>query len=330
MPNPSIALYLPSSTGRKTGGYRYNDELAAGLNQAGFKLAQAASPEIEVPASIHIVDSLWVQQYVKASLPAQQVIFLYHLPPTPAISADDLKGKHLVVTGNGAKQLLASQYPGVPLSLHKITPGIDANWLKKDKYAKVASKLLVVSSVVPGKGFELLLELLSGLGDLHWHCTIIGELDQDRAYAQAVQRKFEQANLGSKVTFLGSIDHQGVNQAMCEADLLLHCSSFETYCMAIAEALAAHLPVLAVTTGELEEFVSSPHFSYFAQPDSASQKAQLRQLVTEPASYKGLVPKAGTKVKPWSEMVSQWRRLLLSLAGKPGQLLEGNNEGVGV
>ncbi len=47
----------------------------------------------------------------------------------------------------------------------------------------------------------------------------------------------------------GVIQHELVNKVMKEADLLIQMSSFETYSMVIAEALASRLPFVSTRVG---------------------------------------------------------------------------------
>jgi glycosyltransferase involved in cell wall biosynthesis len=99
----------------------------------------------------------------------------------------------------------------------------------------------------------VLLEALAGLGDLDWHCLLTGSLDRDPDFVDELQTRIKHLGYGHRVQLTGVLTGPALSHAYATAELLVVPSRSETYGMAVTEALARGLPVIAAASGGLPE-----------------------------------------------------------------------------
>jgi len=151
-----------------------------------------------------------------------------------------------------------------------------------------ASALVCVAAVTPVKGHDVLVDALARLADLPWTCVCAGPLDRAPGHVDEVRRRIERAGLTDRVHLVGPLDPAARDAAYAAADLAVAPSRTETYGMAVAEALARGLPLVATTGGALPDTVG--HAPDGTRPgllvppdDVAALAAALRRWFDEPA-----------------------------------------------
>ena len=102
-----------------------------------------------------------------------------------------------------------------------------------------------------GKGQETLLAALARLPTQNYRCLLVGDGPQ----RQSVEHLAEELNLGDRVKFMGARDHDEIAQILQLADIFVLPSLWEGMPMAIMEAMAAGLPVIATDVGGTGELV---------------------------------------------------------------------------
>lgn len=114
-------------------------------------------------------------------------------------------------------------------------------------------RLLTVGELKPVKGIPILLGALARVARQRtdWHLDVVGDGDERAAY----QRLAEDLGIGEKVTFTPYLRPQELAARMRQADVFVLASSYETFSVATAEALASGLPVVATQSGGPAEFV---------------------------------------------------------------------------
>jgi glycosyltransferase involved in cell wall biosynthesis len=113
--------------------------------------------------------------------------------------------------------------------------------------------LLCVGAVTFGKGHDVLLDALTAVQDLSWHCVCVGSLDRDRTFAAAVSRQSSTSGLDDRMRFPGPRTGRDLDLSYASADLVVLPSRAETYGMVVTEALARGLPVVAADVGGMTE-----------------------------------------------------------------------------
>src|SRR6185437_794732 len=101
------------------------------------------------------------------------------------------------------------------------------------------------------KGQDLLVEALAGLAERDWHCVLAGPLDREPDFVEQLQALITRLGYGHRIRLSGVLTGAALSHAYTTADLLVVPSRSETYGMAVTEALAHGLPVIAAAVGGL-------------------------------------------------------------------------------
>jgi glycosyltransferase involved in cell wall biosynthesis len=134
--------------------------------------------------------------------------------------------------------------------VHVARPGVDR---VAARARPVRGQLICVGTIGRHKGQDLLVEALAELGDLDWHCVLAGSLDRDPDFVDQLQARIAFLGYGHRVRLTGVLTGAALSHAYATADLLVAPSRSETYGMAVTEALAHGLPVIAAAVGGLPE-----------------------------------------------------------------------------
>jgi glycosyltransferase involved in cell wall biosynthesis len=171
----------------------------------------------------------------------------------------------VIVTGRAALDLLAP-YAVPPIRIVVVEPGTDAAPLahtsrvgrgtdRSEPEATRPLELLTVATVHPGKGHDVLLEALAALRTRSWHLTCAGSLTRHPPTAARLCEMVQRLGIQNRVSFAGDLDRLALAACYHQADVFVLPTQQETYGMAVAEALACGLPVVATMTGAIPELV---------------------------------------------------------------------------
>jgi len=141
--------------------------------------------------------------------------------------------------------------------------------------------LLAVGSVTPRKGYGYLVAALAECTDLPWTCTIYGAMDRDPAEVARIRALIDGAALGDRIALHGPVPAESIAEAYRAADAFVAPSLHEGYGMAVTEAMAHGLPVIATRAGALPE--TAPVARLVAPGDARALGAALRALLENAA-----------------------------------------------
>ncbi|MET7919104.1 glycosyltransferase family 4 protein [Streptomyces avermitilis] len=192
---------------------------------------------------------------------------LVHLPlgdetgldPAVAAELDRLERTTLravsavVATSDWAVRRLVSHHGLAPDRVHAAAPGADIAPLASGTDG--VSRLLCVASVTLRKGQHRLIEALATVTDLPWTCSFVGGLGQDPEYVARLRALIDHHGLGDRLHLAGPQAGAELDASYAAADLMVLASYAETYGMAVTEALARGIPVLATDVGGVPEAV---------------------------------------------------------------------------
>ncbi len=172
--------------------------------------------------------------------------------------------------------------------------------------------LLCVASLTPRKGHLVLLEALAGLVDLDWHLTCVGSPAHDPQTAAAIRKAVSDLDLAGRVTLTGELDEAGLAPHYDRADLFVLASYHEGYGMALAEALARGLPIVATNAGAIPGTVPPSAGMLVAPGDPAALAGALRQVMTEQSLRDLLAAGAATE----RERLPSWQSAARAFAAQ--------------
>lgn len=131
--------------------------------------------------------------------------------------------------------------------------------------------LLFVGRLAPEKGIEKLKRVLREVPDTR--LAIVGD--------GPARKSLEREYAGERAVFTGLLRGEDLASAYASADLFLFPSTTETLGMAMIEALASGLPVIAARSGASHEVVSEGEDGFLYDPDDAGDLVRAVRRVFE-------------------------------------------------
>jgi len=124
--------------------------------------------------------------------------------------------------------------------------------------------------------YRVLGEALSQLLDLPWSLEVVGEGPARRDVESALAPLYE------RVTWMGSLDHEAIAERLALADLFVWPACNEAFGMALLEAQASGLPVVAGASGGVGEIVIPEVTGLLVAPgDAVAFAAAVRSLMLD-------------------------------------------------
>lgn len=313
----AVAFAVPGNLDTPTGGYAYDKRILAELRALGWhvdvvdlgsdfprpsapSLRQAGERVAALDAANPIViDGLafGVMDEAAARLGAsRKLVALVHHPLAyeSGISPGDAERfrvseraalahvRHVVVTSPATGRLLQNEYAVKAERITVVKPG-NERIAAAPRADQGSVSLLAVGSLVPRKGYDVLIAALAPLRDLPWTLAVAGDATRDPATTEKLKSDIVSHGLSNRVVLLGAVPDERLAALYGEAHAFVLASRFEGYGMAYAEAIAHGLPVIATRTGAVPETVP-PEAALFVEPDDAAGLSDaLRRLIEDRA-----------------------------------------------
>jgi glycosyltransferase involved in cell wall biosynthesis len=343
-------LVVPGHLDARTGGYLYDRSIVAGLRRldwavdvmeldASFPyptpaaLEHAANALAAVAAgTIAIVDSLALgamPDLITREASRLRIVALVHLPLAAACDLDRdtaarfedgerraLRAAALViVTGSATLPLIARHERGRDRVL-VLEPGTDRAPLARGSGGHPL-ELLSVATLNPGKGHEALLVALSEVPHREWRLTCAGSLTRHPQTADRVRATIARLGLEDRVSLAGDLDGPARETCYDRSDVFVLATRQETYGMAVAEALAHGLPVVATMTGAIPQLVGSDAGVLVPVGDTPALVEALSRVLGD-ASLRARFAQGARRVRDqlptWEEASGRFAATLNSLA----------------
>jgi len=116
-------------------------------------------------------------------------------------------------------------------------------------------QLLTVATPGPAKGHDVLIRALGLNRSRRWTLMCVGNLTRYPATVARVRALARSKRVADRVIFTGELSGADLAAQFARADLFVLPTLHETYCMAVAEALARGLPVVSTPTGAIPDLV---------------------------------------------------------------------------
>jgi glycosyltransferase involved in cell wall biosynthesis len=311
-----VAFAVPGDLEAPTGGYAYDRRMIAELRKLGWQVdviglgegfphpsteAKAAARErlAAVPKDYPIiVDGLAFGVLPEAANELRERNPLLALVQHPLAcetglapaDAESLKtserraleaARGVVVTSPSTATLLTDDYDVPPDIITVARPGTERGETAKGSSDGIV-RLLSVGSVVPRKGYDVLIAALAPLAALPWRLTIAGDCTRDQEAAARFDADITSHKLADRIEMMGALPADRLATLYVGADIFVLASRFEGYGMAFAEALAHGLPVVGTTAGAIPDTVP-PDAGVLVEPNDVKALTRtLRMLIENP------------------------------------------------
>ena len=274
-----IVFAIPGDLSSRSGGYGYDRRLLAELPGLGLETRHlplpgrfpdasgddiaAAVTAMNTRGDVLLIDGLAYGAMPLAAVQALRapVVALCHHPlcleagrgPLRAAQLRETEraalaqAAHVIVTSAHTGGLLARDFAVAADRISVAAPGTDP--APRARGSGGAPALLAVGAIIQRKAFDVLVEALSGLIDLDWRLRIIGDKDVAPATTTALERLIAANNLSGRVELSGDVSDDELGAAYDASDVFVSSSLYEGYGMALAEAMARGLPIVATTGG---------------------------------------------------------------------------------
>jgi glycosyltransferase involved in cell wall biosynthesis len=330
---------IPGNITLPTGGYAYDREVLARLPAAGIEITHLAlpggypdpSPEDIARTADQIAATprdavLLIDGLAYGAMPAslierfdRPIVALVHHPlcleagltPSRAEALRALEiaalahARRVVVTSPMTGRTLAADF-GVPAAHIVVAePGTDEAPRARGSASK-GFALLAVGSIVPRKGYDVLVRALEIDAAVHaadWHLTIVGALDRSTATADALRGQIARAGLGARIDIAGPKSRGELDALYDQSDVFVLSSHYEGYGMVLAEALARGLPIVTTTGGAAAETVPDSAALKVPPGDAEALQRAVRRVVDDAALRRELADAAwlaGRSLPRWS------------------------------
>jgi len=193
---------------------------------------------------------------------------------------------------------ITTVFPGT----HQVSPPLHqarTRFTNQDKF-----RWLSVGSIIPRKGFDILIEALAPINDMPWSLSIAGDNTRDVNTYSDLLEKIAYFQLQDRIHIHGVIDSIRLDSLYREADGFVLASWFEGYGMAYAEALSYALPVVGTSGGAISQTVPDSAGILTPPGDVRSLTAALKLVMSDPYRRKQLslgAKDAAEKLPTWTE-----------------------------
>jgi len=316
----AIVFAIPGDIDLPTGGYGYDRRLLREWRKAGIEARHLALPggfpfpsEADLvrteellastaPDDVLLVDGLAFGAFPEALAArfSNRLVALVHHPLaletglTPE-QAEALRqheraalrhARCAVTTSLPTTDILAADFGVAPDRIATAEPGVDPAPRATGSGSEGPLHLLAVGSLIPRKGYDVLVDALARIADRDWRLTIAGSPDHAPATATALGTRIDAAGLADRVLLAGAVGPGKLDELYEKADLFVMPSLFEGYGMVLTEALARGLPIISTLSGAGAARIPDEAALKVPPGDATALAKALARLIDAPAERK--------------------------------------------
>lgn len=330
------AFLIPGDLSLPTGGYAYDRAVIRRLPEHGASVMHVALPGSYPNASaddladtaaivkslpedtLLLIDGLAYGAMPEAMIRSfnRPIIALCHHPlalengisPERAVAlhASEMAAlalaKHVIVTSPLTGKILAGDFGVAAEKITVAEPGT-ARKARATGSGNATMEILAVGSIVPRKGYAVLVEALAGLKKRSWRLKIAGTA-RGLETVKALSEQIAIAGLSEHIQLLGAVPDKDLDALYEGADLFVMSSLFEGYGMVLAEALQRGLPIVTTTGGAASETVPQGAGLKVPPGDADALRDAIEQALADPDLRKTLSNSAyaaGQKLPDWDD-----------------------------
>ncbi|MDF2115871.1 glycosyltransferase family 4 protein [Roseiarcaceae bacterium H3SJ34-1] len=222
---------------------------------------------------------------------------------------------HVIVTSGTTRDTLIDLFDLPAGRITVAEPGVDP--APRAKGSGGAPVLLAIGTVIPRKGYDVLIDACAQIADCDWRLVIAGSLERSPETARAMLAQIEACGLKDRITLAGEISSDVLENAYGTADVFVMSSHYEGYGMALAEALAHGLPIVTTTGGAMVSTVPDEAAIKVPPGDADVLAKALRQVVTDRNTRSTLAEaawRAGQSLPRWNDTAATIAAVLQDVA----------------
>jgi glycosyltransferase involved in cell wall biosynthesis len=312
-----LVFAFPEDSDAPSGGNVYNRELTLALAElvplVVTNFAEAETRLARSEPGVYFFDSLDLEKVGTLPVPrdGQRLgLLVHHLPSLePGVSPDDPAIRRetaalarfalFVATSDFTRHWLVTRGHAESRIL-TVPPALSESKNARRSYEPPLSAL-IVANLVPRKGVLSLLTALEAMAppEAAFLLRVIGRDDIDPAHAEECRRLVARETwLRERVRIDGPLPHERMSDAYESAHLLVSASSMETFGMAIHEARAHGLVVLAREGGYVRRHFEEGAVGRIVQSDQEVAR-ELVRLAADESGMRGLFSSAqSARIEP--------------------------------
>jgi glycosyltransferase involved in cell wall biosynthesis len=334
-PGRTVHVVVPAAIddpGRVSGGNVFDRRVCDGLADQGWEVrmlrvdvdadGQASAQLARVPdEGLVLVDGLVAgraPEALETEAERLRIVVLAHMVSAafPDADARAVEGerralgaaRRIITTSDWTRSQFVAHGLAKAEAVSVAVPGVDA--APAAAGSPTGCALLCVGVVSPHKGQDVLVDALTELDPgLEWRCTIAGAASADGEFADGLAERVENAGVSDRVRFTGPLERDRLDAAYGGADLYVAPSRVESYGMAVAEALARGIPVIASRVGGVPQAVGAGDGVILVSPgDVGALREALSRWMTDPAlrvRLKAEARRSRFALPRWSDTVRQ-------------------------
>jgi glycosyltransferase involved in cell wall biosynthesis len=286
------AFVVPGTWATRTGGYGYDRRILALLPPLGIRVQPMQVPGTypfpsdkdlhetglllrALPATtVLLIDGLAygvLPREILASLRCPIIALVHHplaletgldAARRAALAASERQAlafaDQLIVTSATTARIVADQFDVPKDCIAVAWPGTERAAPSRASLQRRPPRLelLAVGSLIPRKGYDILLAALARIASAGVRLTIAGSLDRDPPTTAQLRRQIAEFCLEPSVVLAGELDDESLALAYDGAHIFVMPSLYEGYGMALAEAMARGLAIVTTPSGALAETAS--------------------------------------------------------------------------
>lgn len=335
-----IAFVIPGDIAQPTGGYGYDRRVLALLPRHGVDVRHLALPgsypnpsDDDLARTAELVRQtsadavLLIDGLAYGAMPAsviagfgRRIVALVHHPlcleaGLTAEREQELRtletqalaqASAVIATSVPTVRILAQMF-GVPDSrLHVAEPGTDP--APRARGTTSPLMLLAVGSVVPRKGYDLLIAALQPYRGRNWRLDVAGAQDHDPAHSAQIKQQVDAAGLSDHIRLLGALDASRLAGLYDRADVFVMPSRYEGYGMVMTEALARGLPIICTSGVAAADTVPSNAVLKVEAGNASALSAAIGRMLDDGVFRKNLSDAAWTAARSlptWDDTAKQ-------------------------
>jgi glycosyltransferase involved in cell wall biosynthesis len=347
----ALGFAVPGSIDQPTGGYTFDRRVIAGLRGLGcavdiidlgegFPYPDAGTRSVAFerlravpPGRPIVIDGLALgvlPEAAKAVSATHPVVALVHhplaletgiAPATAAAFAASERAalaavRHVIVTSPSTQRVLIADYGVADAAVTVALPGNDRIAMEARPRRDTVT-LLAVGSVVPRKGYDILIDALAAVADLDWRLVIAGDRTRDHATVAAIEAQIAARGLRARVRVRGAVGEDELDALHRDADLFVLASRHEGYGMAFTAAISHGLPVVGTRAGAIPETVAAGAGMLVPPDDAAALAAALRVMIADRyarETHAAAARAAAARLPDWDTTTRTFLRVLAALS----------------